>query len=236
MENAVWGRGWVAPYESTYNLLQKLAWANLTSPAQICGEIFGVGLRPMWTAHGHPRSLLSSQWMNAASGIASSQFPVIAGTLTHFAGAWAVYLGDDRHFRFCQGCLERGYHSVFFQVLGLLRCPIHAEPLLDDCRSCHAPTGPFALCSDSFDWPFHCASCLKPYATRFSPATFRADSHFRDVITSLCDLWLGGSDVCGISGLRQPLDLRHRRRVNWRVYANTRQKIRTAWCFAPRTH
>lgn len=41
--------------------------------------------------------------------------------------------------RFCRPCLRRGDHSPLFQLPWWSGCPVHDEPLCEDCPQCHTP-------------------------------------------------------------------------------------------------
>ena len=180
--NFVWQPSWIAPYESLYSVLQKFAWANATSDSGINRLLFGVSKRIDITAWGHPRSLVLSRWMPSPSIVLPPGYPLSEGTLSHFSGKWDHYLASDTNVRFCRSCLQDGYHSPFFQIQGILRCPVHKELLISQCPSCGATTPPFALCHCTFATPFHCGSCGYPLASEFSPKRFAIPEGRRNVI------------------------------------------------------
>lgn len=47
----------------------------------------------------------------------------------------ASYLENE--LRWCAACLAIGYHCTGHQLIGLLRCPLHNEPILRGCPHCH---------------------------------------------------------------------------------------------------
>src|SRR5882757_5436947 len=96
----VWARRWIAPYESLYSVLQKLAWANLATATDICSSLFGVPSNSIPAARGHPRSLLLSRWMRSPGSSLPPRFSLAAGTLSHYAQDWAHYLANDTNVRF----------------------------------------------------------------------------------------------------------------------------------------
>jgi hypothetical protein len=54
-------------------------------------------------------------------------------------GVTAVALLDSQ-FRFCPDCLAGGYHSFWFQLKAMERCPLHNTLLVKKCCSCAVPT------------------------------------------------------------------------------------------------
>jgi hypothetical protein len=178
----VWSQRWISPYESLYSVLQKIAWANVAGAADLNKLLFGVSTRTDITGWGHSRSLLLSRWLPLPGVVLSPGFSTLAGTLSHFAGDWAHCLADDRHIRFCRTCLQDGYHSPFFQIHGIVRCPIHKEALTSRCTNCGACTTPYALCRETFLRPFFCGGCDRPLASHFDPARFYIEQVARRTI------------------------------------------------------
>lgn len=73
-----------------------------------------------------------------------------------------------RGLRFCQKCLNLGYHSIVYQHLGISRCPLHSIPFQDVCPGCEKVIVPtFAT---TLAHPFECPHCLFSLAsTIFRP-------------------------------------------------------------------
>ena len=53
-----------------------------------------------------------------------------------FLSPWLEEVADDSYVRICPSCSELAYQSVFDQLLGLERCPIHGAPYLTSCPGC----------------------------------------------------------------------------------------------------
>lgn len=65
--------------------------------------------------------------------------------------------------RFCQMCLDLGYHSILYQHVGMALCPLHTTPFHDVCPTCKnviVPTFATALVH-----PFECPHCLVSLAS-----------------------------------------------------------------------
>lgn len=59
--------------------------------------------------------------------------------------------------RYCPQCLQRGYHSMLFQHLGVVRCPGHGVALREGCPHCKAPVEP--KLRSALVKPFECRKC-----------------------------------------------------------------------------
>ena len=59
--------------------------------------------------------------------------------------------------RFCRACLGCGYHSILFQHLGLVSCPLHKTALEDCCPHCSAPIKPTVR--SIIEFPYECHGC-----------------------------------------------------------------------------
>lgn len=60
--------------------------------------------------------------------------------------------------RFCQKCLNLGYHSILYQHVGLALCPIHLTPLEHACPNCKKVIIP--TYSNAIAHPFECPHCI----------------------------------------------------------------------------
>lgn len=67
--------------------------------------------------------------------------------------------GGGRAIRFCQYCLENGFHSSLFQIPWLQQCPIHGQLLRHTCWGCNSPLEA-AWDSEFIRDPFTCRMCL----------------------------------------------------------------------------
>jgi len=162
-----WLREWQLPYEGAYTLLLKFAVANGIGAGELCGAVFGQKLNQAPTyGQLHARSLLDSHWIDQTgeNGIAAIRRLTIESTLSARAGRWTSLIATDKSLRYCPDCLRHGYQSFLYQIEAIARCPIHGVPILANCTACGLSTPPYALAEAGFGIPFHCPSCLTPYA------------------------------------------------------------------------
>ena len=67
------------------------------------------------------------------------------------------------HLRFCRECMLAGYHSVLFQSLAIVSCPVHEERLCESCPHCAQLIVP--TLRHTRNDPFHCPHCEQPLST-----------------------------------------------------------------------
>lgn len=60
--------------------------------------------------------------------------------------------------RFCPDCLLNGYHTAFFQLRAVARCPLHGKSLLEICPNCGCRT-PNTVAGSLIDEPLRCIQC-----------------------------------------------------------------------------
>ena len=65
------------------------------------------------------------------------------------------------HLRYCEQCLNLGFHAAWFQWRFISRCPIHNRPLSFGCPRCTAPIK-YALQTDLSEHPLACTYCSNP--------------------------------------------------------------------------
>ena len=68
-----------------------------------------------------------------------------------------------QYLRFCRACMLAGYHSALFQVLAVVRCPVHNEPLCETCPHCDQLI--VLTLRHTRDYPFLCPHCDQPLST-----------------------------------------------------------------------
>ncbi|MCG5262772.1 hypothetical protein EM868_20835 [Cupriavidus gilardii] len=149
------------PYESSVSLLLRLAYWNRLRPSDFAS--LGITVK---RSHQTPLHL-------------DAQGRRRLRELTHWRvdprEAWLFHLLQHTHMllpglRFCARCLASGYHSYFFQLACIARCPLHQEVLWNDCPCCG-----FALQSDFsrrgiFAAPYYCPSCDRPLGLHVATA------------------------------------------------------------------
>jgi predicted RNA-binding Zn-ribbon protein involved in translation (DUF1610 family) len=60
--------------------------------------------------------------------------------------------------RWCELCLQRGFHTAVFQVSMAAYCPIHRTAIRSTCNKCKSEI-PYRLRTDVFSAPFRCPDC-----------------------------------------------------------------------------
>jgi hypothetical protein len=154
----IWKMQWALPYESAYSLLLKYAWANPSTGQKIARYIFRKD--PLYSDQWSEKCcLLFDDWINLEKLRFPDAKPLLKGVITHYS--FAAPSLCSRHFRYCEECISSGYHSVFFQIQGILRCPIHEIELRENCVKCGAHTGEFALSVTALSHPYQCSNCYQ---------------------------------------------------------------------------
>ncbi|XQU71800.1 hypothetical protein OJJOAM_004589 [Cupriavidus sp. H18C1] len=115
------------PYESSVSLLLRLAYWNRLRPSDFA--CLGITAK---------RSHQTPLHLDAQGGRRLRE-------LTHWRvdprEAWLFHLLQHTHMllpglRFCASCLASGYHTYFFQLACIARCPLHQEVLWNNCPCC----------------------------------------------------------------------------------------------------
>lgn len=179
-----WLSRWVQPFEGPLSLLWKFAWTNSLNASETCKSLFGKALLPDLGQARHGRSLLMTHWMSGGSNVG---VPGVAGVIEaqgmqQFAPNWVWRLASDARIRLCPVCADVGYQTIFAQLDGLARCPIHDMPLQDTCMHCSQSTPRYALTIDTMKAPWHCPHCGKFYGRVFRPKSWMASAEKEDEI------------------------------------------------------
>ena len=169
-----WSRHYVSPFMSAWCIHQQYCHVNQVSGAELL-EPFD--MQDVSSRMKNPRLtksfLATDTWMPQMSALGQAEGSAFGELLKaiHGAslkcrvGAWLRQVADDSQIRLCSMCREKGYQSIFDQVLGLDRCPIHGERYLTECLHCGS-----ALPSYSFERTrdgLACGQC-KAYLMPFS--------------------------------------------------------------------
>jgi len=168
-EGLVEATSWTAPLEGPYTRIAKLALLNVFDARALSKLLFNQRIVADSYGPVHSRTFLASAWATpgATSHVARS---VLNGFLDQLCGRWATRLATDRRLRLCPRCADMGYQSALFQIPAVVACPIHEEPLVDECRHCGEPTPPYALTRDAFDAPMLCKRCGVGYGRAWTGA------------------------------------------------------------------
>lgn len=163
IEGLLWRDEWRAPTEGPLTLLWKIALANCLTARELCSKLFGTHLLLGEPSGPHGRTLLTPRWMIGARGRPTWLGHLVRrGGLDMASPGWAAVVASDEHLRYCKACITEGYQSVYCQIDGLRRCPVHGLSLLDVCTACGAPTTRYALTGSTMAYPYHCSACGEP--------------------------------------------------------------------------
>lgn len=158
-----WAACFSEPYESAWCAAQKLAWLSASDAPDALSAVVGRMVRASpspkvrnFNDLGWWKNLLDDSDAKAsADGRVSAWRAVLAGGSEVVLGPGANALCAPA-LRVCPICIATGYHSVVHQLEGLLRCPIHGNPLVTGCSRCGDPLGPYTVLRQD---GFHCDHC-----------------------------------------------------------------------------
>lgn len=162
----VWTPRWCLPHESAFNLLQKFAWANMASAGVIARDLFG---RLLPRQRPNYYDLLEGEWMARRALTLPPGMRLSHGLIGAHGTHWLKRFVSDRALRYCRDCLDQGFHTVFFQIEGLLKCPRHHTALYDTCIECGSRTVPLEFSREAFRTPFRCSQCGTALAGSLTP-------------------------------------------------------------------
>jgi hypothetical protein len=159
-----WRSDWVSRYESLWSLLHKFAFLNAVKADSI-REIFGAN--PNVTAW-------SSMWLNRnrddlryLDGLDQAKLAEVfrlkekivgESVVTSFVKRNEVQTLSCASLRYCRTCLQNGFHSAIYQLLFLVKCPVHAEKFVTTCVNCENEI-PYRLTQKAFKLPYGCSAC-----------------------------------------------------------------------------
>ena len=165
-----WDPIFVGQYDSQWGLLQTWSWLTGVSPPVLLREMLGV--RQLKQVNGpHLYDFVNTGWLTrcdesvaarakcANLGAASNAMLAILNKHSgeSMLGGLAGVILEVEHLRFCCRCLRIGYHSIVHQIAGLVRCPIHNDPLQTRCPNCATETPPFAMSPSPSE--YRCPHC-----------------------------------------------------------------------------
>ena len=159
-ESFCWRENWGNRFESLWWLLHKFAFLNAGSID--IGESLGAKSANKDTLRYRNMSDLRYFKM-----IMPEKMSIVFGIDEKFIDECVVsaYLTDDEienlsssSLRFCNLCLQEGFHSTIFQLLVFNKCPIHHENLIGHCPACKHEI-PYQLNVEAFRKPYSCSEC-----------------------------------------------------------------------------
>lgn len=184
--NIAWWNGCTTPFMSAWCIFQRYCRLNGTNGAELrepanvhdlMGHQHGSSLRNF---------LYPECWVPAPRGIdrdhdgsAFAEFltRMRGAGLTHFVGGWVGAIAESESVRQCAVCSAVGYHSIFAQVSGFTRCPIHDMPYATTCRMCGAPLPCYRLERELH--PCMCRSCKTPFLSLDNAGCLTVPDTFR---------------------------------------------------------
>lgn len=175
----------VAPYESAWSLVNKFVALNhvdITESARLLVR------HERAAAKRHPTSLIDVacshdldprrlQWLFKLPGamvyhafVDPYRYPAIT--------SWGVD-AVAANLRFCPVCIQKGFHTPLFQVLAIVKCPMHLEPLTELCPRCKSATR-YRCSRHTIKNPYGC-TCGHSYfidlgGSRWTPGVSEAES------------------------------------------------------------
>ena len=162
----VFDRRWLEPYESIVSILWKFVRINALAGHVVASAVGCQAVDPYDGTEAH-REAIDIARLKKMLGISRS---VLREALVPAARHGAV----SPSFRYCPGCLGRGYHAVVHQFESVGRCPIHEVRLETACRRC-GHVAPYRLNVRLLEAPYRCPECRSIYGTHWPnvPGRFR---------------------------------------------------------------
>lgn len=152
----IWNDNWINPYESAWNIGEKIFAANVS--ANIYNQMMGVSVTGISINYSKDGLLYSRGPFN------SSFVPYFMQDGVDFFDIFSsesYYL--SKKIRYCPECAKYGYHSIFHQLIYMDKCIIHNRKLHYLC-TCNN-SGIIEWKTNRHNSPFSCRMCCKvlPY-------------------------------------------------------------------------
>lgn len=136
IKRLIWDSQAPAPFESAWSLLVKVMALNQLTPAKL-HELIAVDGETYF----HGLDFRRSSWVNF-----NKLEQMLGVTEKRLRGCFLdqLFLNDHstgvatQGVRLCTACLAKGFHSIFFELPFIDRCPWHDRPLEDYCQDCYA--------------------------------------------------------------------------------------------------
>lgn len=160
----IWPEGYLTPAESAWMAAQKFAYANTLNGA---GVNRALASPPGYHRHDTKARALFRHVASARLGGVrmGPESDILRGTTSYelfgkHKGAVARHM-----LRYCPECLSAWFHSSAFQLIALVKCPVHRCDLRGGCPHCGRPINEDFDELD-FNRPLHCRHCWRPFAGR----------------------------------------------------------------------
>ncbi|MCR8960610.1 hypothetical protein M0765_023635 [Variovorax sp. S2] len=194
-----WTRGSIAPYTSTWIVIQRFMVLNQPSPQSFEADFIrndASGMAMSLDCSVRPeRSLRLSRFCRVTGEDAGS---LQGSQVGHYPESlWPLF---GRFVVWCPACLAEGFHSVLFSLCGLQQCPVHNLPLEYRCRC--GLTIPHGKLGSPFRSP-GCCRCGRVFLEAAAARAPKPNPARDAVLGELADWLLGaGSRFC--FDLREP--------------------------------
>lgn len=160
-----WSDAYTTPRMSAWCIHQRYCRLNLVTGRELI-EPMTLQMRAS-QPRDHRRSFLQPEnWLPAprrmnrshdGSTFAGVLTALRGAGLTRWAGPWTFAIADDDSVRLCLVCRALGYQSIFAQITGIARCPIHGSPYQSTCDHCGGALPPFRF--ELHGQPTKCGRC-----------------------------------------------------------------------------
>ncbi|MEH7610016.1 hypothetical protein, partial [Gottfriedia acidiceleris] len=159
-----WNKNWIRKYESPWSLLQKILFANEIDQRQI---LILLGTEMLNSQNRLPNlSLKKGDLINQMyfDSVKLQKYYLVEpfDESRAFIELMSTKLGISAHhvfehdvLRFCESCMENGYHSNFHQLRFLTKCPFHDSNLRNSCPMCDCQYS-YNLRNPNMKFPYIC--------------------------------------------------------------------------------
>ena len=162
-----WGSNAFQSFESVWSILHKFSHWNCLTPKEITEVLWeptGFRVGPPNLKDGSTWNDLSFSKLKRVLGLSDAQIILAECRPYDYEIDSTSLLGafeQEVHLRFCEDCVALGFHSPFFQMPWIERCPIHGSPIEDECPSC-AQKILYRIDSDALTLAYGCPDCGRP--------------------------------------------------------------------------
>ncbi|WP_029191285.1 TniQ family protein [Paenibacillus elgii] len=163
MMGAIWRKEWIMPYESAWSIFEKFIYANVIERKELLkamgnehvkkikGTHIGNRFRDLLTLNGFDAQNIHNYMKCNLHQITRDTIQKLLHPLSEEnADIWF-----SKSLRWCNDCLQFGYHSLIHQFVLFNTCPFHCQPLINFCPKCHTEI-PFLLSDISLSDAFTC--------------------------------------------------------------------------------
>lgn len=149
------------PHESTYSALTRLAWLNAFSLSDLVQYCIGPKRGLPWNCNmAYPRWIKSELVYKSIGWTLPSglEREIYSKFENRSLGIFSFFV-----IKYCPICLQSLYHSYWFQLDSLQRCPIHHCRLVTTCMHCGGDSPKYYFTREVFNHPYLCRFCGKTF-------------------------------------------------------------------------